>query len=344
MPKPRVFVSSTYYDLKHVRADLSRLVRELGYEPILSEKGDIAYDPSRALDESCYREVGTADIFVVIVGGRYGSRASADNDKSSHERYDSITRRELETAIEQQIPTYVLVERGVFAEYRTYLQNKGVDQIKYVHVDSVEIYRTIEWIEAQKKNNPIQPFDQVEDITQWLRDQWAGLFRDLLNRETTDQRITDLADQVDSLKEINVTLKRYLEDLVKKEDASPSGTTVVESGSGRSLIEAEERRLVQAEIRRKLRQNPFVKWLMSHVVQFETKEAEDPLTAAIRLIVSVTSKDELLQKLKALLPPGIEPQAAFNPDTVFSISNAQRDFNAAREILGKQPIGFLKFN
>ena len=68
MAKPRVFVSSTFYDLKHIRSSLDIFIESLGFEPILSEKGDIAYSPDHPLDESCYREVQTADIFVLIIG------------------------------------------------------------------------------------------------------------------------------------------------------------------------------------------------------------------------------------------------------------------------------------
>jgi hypothetical protein len=45
MAKPRVFVSSTYYDLRHIRASLETFIHSLGYEPVLSEKGNIAYVP-----------------------------------------------------------------------------------------------------------------------------------------------------------------------------------------------------------------------------------------------------------------------------------------------------------
>ena len=51
MARPRVFISSTFYDLKHVRASLDLFIEGLGYDSILSEKGDIAYTPDRALRE-----------------------------------------------------------------------------------------------------------------------------------------------------------------------------------------------------------------------------------------------------------------------------------------------------
>jgi hypothetical protein len=76
MAKPRIFVSSTYYDLRHLRSSLENFIESFGFEAILSEKGDIAYLPDTPLDESCYREARSADTFVLIIGGRYGSEAS----------------------------------------------------------------------------------------------------------------------------------------------------------------------------------------------------------------------------------------------------------------------------
>lgn len=59
MPVPRVFISSTFYDLKYIRENLRYLVRNLGYEPILSEEGSVFYDPSLHVQEACLTEVPT---------------------------------------------------------------------------------------------------------------------------------------------------------------------------------------------------------------------------------------------------------------------------------------------
>ena len=37
MAKPRVFISSTFYDLRQVRQDLDQFIMSLGYEPIRNE-------------------------------------------------------------------------------------------------------------------------------------------------------------------------------------------------------------------------------------------------------------------------------------------------------------------
>ena len=147
MAKPRVFVSSTYYDLKDIRSSLDNFIQSLGYDPILSEKGDIAYAPDRALDESCYRAVENVDIFVLIIGGRYGSAAGAEEAAPSEDffqRYDSITKMEYEAASRRDVPTYILIDSNVYAEYGTFLKNRGNEDINYAHVDSANIFRLIE--------------------------------------------------------------------------------------------------------------------------------------------------------------------------------------------------------
>ena len=65
MAIPRVFISSTCYDLKYIRGNLLYLVRSLGYEPVLSEEGDVFYDPGKHthdIDQPDYRRIGFAAV------------------------------------------------------------------------------------------------------------------------------------------------------------------------------------------------------------------------------------------------------------------------------------------
>jgi hypothetical protein len=142
MAKPRIFVSSTYYDLKHVRASLDAFINSMGFESVLSEKGDIAYSPDLPLDESCYREVVGTDMLLVIIGGRYGSETSEDRGKKEDffSRYESITKKEVEAALNKEIPVYILVDAGVFSEFQTFKLNRKSKDIKYAHVDSINIF------------------------------------------------------------------------------------------------------------------------------------------------------------------------------------------------------------
>lgn len=202
MAKPKVFISSTYYDLKYVREHLAALVEEqLGYDVVSFEQGDIAFAHNAPLDESCYRAAEASDIFVLIIGGRYGSRSSATNPKrnaefgtggsaSGSETYQSVTETEYQRARARGVPVYVMVEKSVMAEYRTFLKNEGrALEIEWAHVDNPAVFKFLQRVESETHNNLIWAFDTLEQISVWLRDQWAGLFGDLLREKVGAQSL-----------------------------------------------------------------------------------------------------------------------------------------------------------
>lgn len=43
MAKPRIFISSTFCDLKQIRTDLDSFIELIGYEALRNEEGDIPY-------------------------------------------------------------------------------------------------------------------------------------------------------------------------------------------------------------------------------------------------------------------------------------------------------------
>ena len=186
MARPRVFISSTYYDLKIVRADLERYIKDHGFDPVLNERGQIPYGSDENLEEYCYKEIEHCDILVSIIGGRRGSSSSQDPY--------SISQKELKTAIDLGRPVYIFVEKSVLAEYRTYENNKESD-INYVAVDDKSIYQFMDEVFSLPLNNQVAPFETSSDITKYLQEQWSGLFQRLL-RDASRQKEVMLLDDL----------------------------------------------------------------------------------------------------------------------------------------------------
>ncbi|MCK4873831.1 MAG: DUF4062 domain-containing protein [Phycisphaerales bacterium] len=320
MAKPRVFVSSTYYDLKDIRASLARFVESLGFEPVLSERGDITYLPDQPLDESCYGEAAGADLYVLIVGGRYGSEASADRDgkgRGADERYESITKMEYEAAVKRGVPVYILVEANVHAEYRTFLQNKGRRDVRYAHVESENVFHLLEEILSKRQNNPVQPFGQFADIESWLRDQWAGLFRELLARRSQQKELTEMSAQLGELREVSATLKQYMEAVLQG----------VGETEAHDLVAEERSRLARLERDAELHANRIVNHLeMNGHLQFK---------AAVRAIETATSMDDFVKRAEA----SEGWNSGFNlREVLLVIPDLRRALNHARRILGLGPL------
>ena len=151
MAKPRIFISSTFYDLRQIRIELDKFIEGLGYEPVRNEVGDIPYGKDDDLQSYCYKEISNVDIVVSIIGGRYGSEAS--NVEPSEEY--SVSQMELKTAWREDKQVFIFIENSVLTEYETYLINKDKTDIRFRFVDNSNIYKFIEEIKGLSSNNNI---------------------------------------------------------------------------------------------------------------------------------------------------------------------------------------------
>lgn len=61
---PAVFVSSTFYDLKQIRADLKQFLTTLGLNPVISEYDSFPIDPGIPAVENCLKVVDEMLIFL----------------------------------------------------------------------------------------------------------------------------------------------------------------------------------------------------------------------------------------------------------------------------------------
>jgi hypothetical protein len=323
MAKLRVFISSTFYDLRHIRSSIEGFVERMGYEPTLSEKGKIAYDPDIPLDESCYREASYSDIFVLIIGGRYGSAASEENATGSaqfYDRYESVTKKEYESATRREIPVYILVEKQVMFEFETYKKNRTNKTIEYAHVDSINIFRFLDGIFKKSKNNPVYQFDHYTEIETWLKEQWSGYFRELINRKSENKQLHSLNDKVSELSSINTSLQRYLEEVV---------SSVSTPEKAEALIKDEHTKLLEEKNLRSFKNITLVSELLN----------ED--RASLNYVIDVFSSAESLDDLATNLESGVE-------DFSFELAiqhwkkspRIVDDINFSRKLLGKSHLTF----
>lgn len=287
MAKPRIFVSSTYYDLKHIRASLSLFIDSLGYESILFEKGQIAFINEDPLDISCYREAESADIFVLIIGGRYGSETSEVKIKNRNQYtdYNSITRKEYETASHNHIPIYILIEKGVYAEYQTYKNNKENKTIKYAHVDNINIFKLIDEIHSKPNNNPIFSFEKYNEVEEWLREQWSGLFKDFLNKRGNIKKFESLQKQIQNLEDLNITFKKYLETLLEDSSKKHKDDVIIE----------ENEKLKILKFKQAFEHNMVFNFLLT-----ETKISDQNLKSVFQAINNSKNIEEAFKKIYQL--------------------------------------------
>ena len=208
MAKPRVFVSSTYYDLKYARERLERFIEAYNMEPVLFESDEIYFQPNQTIDFSCYKEVQNCHIMVLIVGGRYGSLASDPNNASAKEEKDkynaghvSITQNEYETARKNNIPVLIFIDRNVYADYRTFRKNKDAipSDFTFAHVDDIRIFDFISKLEQ----SAIKTFDKIEDIESYFSNQISGMLYAYLERLKEDGATADLKNTLDQIKKVS---------------------------------------------------------------------------------------------------------------------------------------------
>jgi HAD superfamily phosphoserine phosphatase-like hydrolase len=186
MPQPQIFISSTYVDLKDVRESLSSFIDQYGFEPILFEKGGIPFNYNTENEKDCYDAVKKSDLFILIIGKRYG-KISSEEKKYKHSRmakYNSITKKEYQTAMESNLPMHIFIDDKVNTEYNKWKKNKKKRNfIKLKYVDNENLFFLINDIYNSNSRTQVRKFSNISDITNWLKQQWAGHFQNFLRSQ-----------------------------------------------------------------------------------------------------------------------------------------------------------------
>ncbi|TPV92627.1 MAG: DUF4062 domain-containing protein [Myxococcales bacterium FL481] len=203
MLRPRVYISSAFFDLELVRDEVDRLVRSLGYEAVHDERRHTADPTDAARDPSTYSDIDGCDIVVGIVGGRYSMKPQPGDG-------EAFAQQALQRCVENDMSAYFFVQRDVLTEHEIYKINHDRD-IQYRYAGHRKIHEFIESIYRRSKSNPITPFDSATDITNSLRRQWSGLFQRLLRgraRAPEQREMADVAATATTLREAAENLNK----------------------------------------------------------------------------------------------------------------------------------------
>lgn len=169
--KPTVFISSTCYDLKQIRSALKNVIEnDLGFEVLLSEYSSFPIDPSLGTVDNCLRVVQErADIFILIIGNRYGYQT--DNGKS-------VTNLEYLRAKEKGIPIYAFIDKKVIQGIPLWKDNPEANFDSLV--DNSELFRFVEQVMYEDSIWSYE-YELAEEISERLKFQLAYLFYDSLS-------------------------------------------------------------------------------------------------------------------------------------------------------------------
>ena len=243
MATPRLFVSSTCYDLQEIRFQLRYFIREFGYDAVMSDFDDIFYNYESHVQDSCLEEISKCQLFILVVGNNYGS--IYHQDKQENKIPDSVTLREFRKALEVKVYKHIFINKYVDYDYKNYKRALNKDTSIYFtennvpdsDVESVKItiktefdktyhfpydsykyvFYFLDIINDLKENNAINVFETFADIKDTLRKQWAGFMYESLTRK--DKAVNVLIQPLETkIDKIEKSLSKLIESKTESTD------------------------------------------------------------------------------------------------------------------------------
>jgi hypothetical protein len=192
--RPRIFLSSTIKDLAPIRDALRDVIQEMGYEPVMSDYGEVGYLPTTTAEESCYISLDNCDILVAVIGKRYGSIGRDDR---------SITHNEVRRARDLGVPVYCFIERDTRVQLQVLAGNPTAQLPDFDAPDRLLAF--VNEVATADRSNSVIDFSSVDDAKNRLKLQLAHLFHHLLSQKN-DLIRKSLADLLAEVKTIRYRL------------------------------------------------------------------------------------------------------------------------------------------
>jgi len=177
--RPKVFLSSTVYDLIDLRAEASQHISDLGLSPSLSDSAvsEFSVVADENSIETCLANVKSSDFFVLVLSRRYGPSLGKIG-------YDDISATHLEYrhAVEHSVPVLFYVRDKLEAEYRIWTKNKGTDvDFRWVSDKDAGLFDLIEehrkLVDKRNRSNWYFTFSNCRDLKGSLTTHLGGIAR-----------------------------------------------------------------------------------------------------------------------------------------------------------------------
>lgn len=226
MAAPRVFVSSTCYDLAEERDSLAEFCASFGFDTTLSERGDVFYHPDLHTHVSCVRETSNCQLFVLVIGGRFGGKYKVDPAKS-------ITNAEYAAAVQAACPAFTFVKQEVLNDHNVWQKNKDFPFAKEIHYPSIdkqehaeEIFKFIDSVRHASVNNGIFGFRLTRDIQETLRKQWAGMMFEFLQNRNISRQLSVTNDALSNLSIVATKIEELVKNIYRNVDVHGAATAI----------------------------------------------------------------------------------------------------------------------
>lgn len=194
--KLQVFVSSTYEDLKEERQAAVEAILDAGHIPAGME---LFKAGNRTQLETIYKWIDESDVYMLILGGRYGSIEPNSGKSYTHLEYDY--------AVNNNIPVFSII----LSEQMLYLKAAKSDGNSVFEQDNNELYKTFKKQVMSKIVREIHNLESIPTpiyttLTEFISDyNLSGWVKENVSFSQTNQKLIDENYQL--LKEINKLTK-----------------------------------------------------------------------------------------------------------------------------------------
>lgn len=192
---PNIFISSTIADLQHLRDAIRDTIQEIHYTPRMSEFGDLGYLPNLSAEDSCYQSVKECQLFILLIGKRYG--ALGKNKLG-------VTHNEFQTARQLKLPVICLIDHEVHTFKQIHEANSDKNTIYPGMDDPKMTFKLIQEFSSYSQNNGYLVYKTMLEARHHIKNQLAHIFCDLVMKrhDTVRGEIKDVLAEITTLRHL----------------------------------------------------------------------------------------------------------------------------------------------